>query len=396
MCQAHSHNDSNAVTITPPQNTPVAAGISARQPLTQSGQQLEALLQERIVFLDGAMGTNIQAHKLTEADFRGERFKDYPSDLKGNNDLLALTRPDVIEAIHLAFFRAGADIAETNTFSSTTIAQADYFNDEKLKPYGLTLKTFVHELNVAAAKLAKRAATTVQAEEGRPCWVAGAVGPTSKTLSMSRDVNDPGKREVTFQQVKEGYLEQIAALVEGGVDLILIETIFDTLNAKAAIFAYEEYFEGKKERLPLMVSGTITDQSGRTLSGQTTEAFWNSVRHARPLTIGMNCALGADLMRPYIEELSRVADTFVSCYPNAGLPDPLSPTGFPEGPQDTARAVERFAKDGFVNILGGCCGTTPEHIAAIVRTNREHPPRKVPTVPPALRLSGLEPLNVQS
>lgn len=367
---------------------------TANRNYTAKGRALQKLLQERIVFLDGAMGTNIQRYKLTEADFRGERFKDYPTDIKGNNDLLVLSRPDVIEGIHLAFLRAGADIVETNTFSDTVIAQADYFSDETLKPYGITLRQFVHELNVEAAKLARRAADTVEAEQGRPCWVAGAVGPTNKTLSMSRDVNDPGKREVTFVQVKDAYLEQIAGLVEGGADLILIETIFDTLNAKAAIFAYEEYFEDKAERLPLMISGTITDQSGRTLSGQTTEAFWNSVRHARPLTIGMNCALGADLMRPYIEELSRVAETYVSCYPNAGLPDPLSPTGFPEGPADTARAVEGFAKDGLVNLLGGCCGTTPDHIGAIAKTAAKYPPRKIPSVPPALRLSGLEPLNV--
>lgn len=368
---------------------------SHSQAITAKGQMLQQLLQERIVYLDGAMGTNIQRCNLSEADFRGERFKDYPSDLKGNNDLLALTRPDVIEGIHADFLRAGADIVETNTFSGTTIAQADYFSDATLKPYGLTLKSFVHELNVQAAKLAKQAAATVEAEQGRPCWVAGAVGPTNKTLSMSRDVNDPGKRDVTFVEIKDAYLEQIAGLAEGGADLILIETIFDTLNAKAAIFAYEAYFEDKPERLPLMISGTITDQSGRTLSGQTTEAFWNSVRHARPLTIGMNCALGADLMRPYIEELSRIAETFVSCYPNAGLPDPLSPTGFPEGPHDTACAVEKFAKDGLVNLLGGCCGTTPEHIRHIVEATRKYPTRKLPDITPALRLSGLEPLNVE-
>lgn len=394
MCQHHAHGSHAAPLHAAEATAPTP--VCARQPLTAKGRQLEALLRERIVFLDGAMGTNIQRYKLTEEDFRGTRFADYPTDLKGNNDLLVLTRPDVIEGIHHAFFKAGADMVETNTFSDTTIAQGDYFNDATLAPYGLTLKQLVHELNVEAAKLAKSAAARVEAEEGRPCWVAGAVGPTNRTLSMSRDVNDPGKREVTFIEVKDSYLEQIAALVEGGVDTILIETIFDTLNAKAAIFAYEEYFEGKPERLPLMISGTITDQSGRTLSGQTTEAFWNSVRHARPLTIGMNCALGADLMRPYIEELSRVADTFVSCYPNAGLPDPLSPTGFPEGPEDTARAVESFATDGLVNMLGGCCGTTPDHIAAIVRANRNHPTRVVPTVTPALRLSGLEPLNVQN
>ncbi|MEM9400314.1 MAG: methionine synthase [Verrucomicrobiota bacterium] len=351
---------------------------------------LKKILEERIVFLDGAMGTTIQNYKLEEEDFRGGpngRFKDHPIDLKGNNDLLSLSKPEVIYEIHKAYFEAGSDIVETNSFSGTTIAQADY-----------QLEDIVHELNVACAKLARQAADDVMAENpDRICLVAGALGPTNRTLSMSRDVNDPGKREVTYDEVKQAYLEQIKALVEGGVDIILPETVFDTLNLKAALFAIEEFFEQNDVILPVMISGTITDASGRTLSGQTTEAFWNSLRHSKPISVGMNCALGAEQMRPYIEELSKLSDCYVSCYPNAGLPDPLSPTGFPEGPEDTSDHLENFAKDGLVNIVGGCCGTTPDHIRAIVKRLQSIEPRMIrPSSEPVhiTRLSGLEPFNI--
>ncbi len=356
------------------------------KPMSEKGQRLEALLRERIVFLDGAMGTMIQQLKLEEADYRAERFADWDkADLKGNNDLHVFTRPEVIEKIHRDFLEAGADIIETDTFNSTSISQSDY-----------GLQDIVYELNVEAAKLARKVVDAFKADnpDAGERYVAGAIGPLNRTLSMSRDVNDPGKREVTFEQVKDAYLEQMRGLVEGGADILLIETIFDTLNAKAAIFAAEEFFDGHHERLPVMLSGTITDQSGRTLSGQTTEAFWNSVRHAKPISVGMNCALGADLMRPYIEELSRIADCHVSCYPNAGLPDPLSPTGFPEGPDDTAGSLENFAKDGLLNIIGGCCGTTPAHIARIREILGKYPPRAIPESAGAMRLSGLEALNL--
>ncbi len=350
---------------------------------TATGKRLVALLNERIVFLDGAMGTMIQRHKLCEEDFRGERFKDHPSDLKGNNDLLTLTRPDIIRDIHLAYYRAGSDIVETNTFSATTIAQADY-----------GLESLAYELNVESAKLAREAADIVAKEESRECFVAGALGPTNRTASLSPDVNRPEFRNVTFEELGAAYQEQARGLIDGGADVLLIETIFDTLNAKAAIFAIDELLEEAKEHPPVLISGTITDQSGRTLSGQTTEAFWNSVRHARPLSVGMNCALGADLMRPYIEELANITDCYVSCYPNAGLPDPLSPTGYPEGPSDTAGSLQSFATDGLVNLVGGCCGTTPDHIAKIREVLSQFKPRKLHDIKPALRLSGLEPLVV--
>lgn len=352
--------------------------------LTDAGNEIIALAQERILFLDGAMGTMIQRHKLEEADFRGDRWADYDQPLKGNNDLLTLTRSDIIQDIHLAYYRAGSDIVETNTFSGTTIAQADY-----------GLESVAYELNVESARLAKAAAETVMAEDPeRKCYVAGAMGPTNRTASLSPDVNRPEFRNVTFERLAEAYGEQARGLLEGGADILMVETIFDTLNAKAAIFALEELFETLPKRPPVFISGTITDQSGRTLSGQTTEAFWNSIRHARPVSVGMNCALGADLMRPYIEELSHLADCNVSCYPNAGLPDPLSPTGYPEGPEDTAACLEGFAKDGLLNIVGGCCGTTPEHIAKIREIISQYPPRTIPEIAPALRLSGLEPLVV--
>lgn len=327
-------------------------------------QALPELLAQRIVILDGAMGTMIQRYKLGEADYRGTRFAEHPTDLKGNNELLQFTRPDVISEIHEQYLAAGADLIETNTFGATSVAQDDY-----------GLGPLAREMNVAAARLA-RAACDKYSTPDKPRFVAGALGPTPRTASISPDVNDPAARNVTFDELHEAYLEQAEGLLEGGADLFLVETIFDTLNAKAAIFALDELMERTGERLPVLISGTVTDASGRILSGQTVTAFWHSVRHARPLAIGLNCALGATLMRPYIEELSKVAgDTFISCYPNAGLPNPMSETGFDETPEVTGRLVEEFAKAGFLNIAGGCCGTTPAHIAEIARRVGQHRPR---------------------
>ena len=317
-------------------------------------QGLPALLENRIAILDGAMGTMIQRFKLNEAQYRGERFKDFHRDVKGNNELLSLTRPDVISDIHESYLAAGADLIETNTFGATTVAQADY-----------DMADLAVEMNLASARLA-RAACDKYSTPDKPRYVAGALGPTPKTASISPDVNDPGARNVTFEALRAAYYEQTQALVQGGADVLLVETIFDTLNAKAALFAIDEYFEASGECLPILISGTVTDASGRILSGQTVTAFWHSVRHARPLAIGLNCALGATLMRPYIQELNRVApDTFISCYPNAGLPNPMSDTGFDETPEVTSRLLREFAQDGLVNIVGGCCGTTPQHIGAI-------------------------------
>ncbi len=317
-------------------------------------QALPAILEKRIAILDGAMGTMIQRFKLSEADYRGERFKDFPKDVKGNNELLSLTRPDVIRDIHEGYLAAGADMIETNTFGATTIAQEDY-----------KMADLAIEMNRASAALA-RAACDKFSTPDKPRYAVGALGPTPKTASISPDVNDPGARNVDFETLRKAYYEQTQALVEGGVDVLLVETIFDTLNAKAALFAIEEYFENSGERLPLIISGTVTDASGRILSGQTVTAFWHSVRHSRPLAIGLNCALGATLMRPYIQELAKVADdTFISCYPNAGLPNPMSDTGFDETPEVTSRLLHEFAAEGLVNIVGGCCGTTPDHIGAI-------------------------------
>ena len=325
---------------------------------------LPEILSKRIVVLDGAMGTMIQRHKLGEADYRGERFKDHPKDLKGNNELLQFTRPDVISQIHEQYLAAGADILETNTFGATSVAQDDY-----------GLAPLAREMNVAAARLA-RAACDKYSTPDKPRFVAGALGPTPRTASISPDVNDPAARNVSFDELRDAYRDQAEGLLEGGCDLFLVETIFDTLNAKAAIFALDELMEDTGERLPVIVSGTVTDASGRILSGQTVTAFWHSVRHARPLAVGLNCALGATLMRPYIEELSRVAgDTFISCYPNAGLPNPMSETGFDETPEITGGLVEEFAKAGFLNIAGGCCGTTPEHIAQIAQRVGRYQPR---------------------
>jgi 5-methyltetrahydrofolate--homocysteine methyltransferase len=341
---------------------------------------LHDALKQRILVLDGAMGTMIQRHTpaLTEADFRGSRFAGHAKDLKGDNDLLNITRPDVIRAIEDAYLDAGADIIETNTFSATRIAQADY-----------ALEDAAREINLEGAKIARAAADAFTAKDpAKPRWVAGAFGPTNRTASISPDVNDPGFRNVTFDELKAAYKEEAEALIEGGVDLFLVETIFDTLNAKAAILAIEETFDALGETLPVMISGTITDQSGRTLSGQTAEAFWNSLRHVRPLSIGFNCALGAAQMRPYIAEVSRVADVFVSAYPNAGLPNAFGE--YDETPAQTAGHLSGWAKDGLVNIVGGCCGTTPDHIRAIAQSVKGLSPRAIPAVPRKMRLSGLE------
>ena len=329
------------------------------------GVALPALLQQRIVIIDGAMGTMIQRHKLGEADFRHASLQDHPKDLKGNNDLLVLTRPDVVREIHDQYLAAGADIIETNTFGATSIAQEDY-----------GLAHLAREMNLAAARIAREAADAAATPE-QPRFVAGALGPTPRTASISPDVNDPGARNTSFDELRAAYREQAAALLEGGCDLFLVETIFDTLNAKAAIFALDELMEETGERLPVIISGTVTDASGRILSGQTVAAFWHSVRHARPLAVGLNCALGAAVMRPYIEELSKVAaDTYISCYPNAGLPNPMAETGFDETPEITGGLMEEFARVGFLNIAGGCCGTTPEHIAEIARRLRPYRPRQ--------------------
>ncbi len=336
-------------------------------------KSLQQCAAERILIIDGAMGTMIQRYKLQESDYRGERFKDHHSDVKGNNDLLNLTQPQIIEAIHKEYLSAGADIIETNTFSSTTIAMADY-----------DMQHLAFELNVAAARIAKKAAAefTEQNPE-KPRFVAGAIGPLNKTLSLSPDVNNPGYRSVTFDEVATAYGEQIKGLVEGGVDILLIETIFDTLNCKAAIYAIKQYFrESGRPELPVMISGTITDASGRTLSGQTLEAFYISVMHAHPFSVGLNCALGGQQMRPYVEELSNIAACYVSCYPNAGLPNAFGE--YDEQPEDTAHIIEDFAKEGFVNIVGGCCGTTPDHIRHIAEHVKHLQPRPLPRLEPTL------------
>jgi 5-methyltetrahydrofolate--homocysteine methyltransferase len=331
------------------------------------GAILPKLLKERILILDGAMGTMIQQKKFNEDEYRGikstQRFTNHPVDLKGNNELLVLTQPQVIQEIHEQYLEAGADIIETNTFGATSIAQEDY-----------KMPQLAREMNVQAAKLARRACDKYTSVD-KPRFVAGAIGPTPKTASISPDVNDPGARNVDFDSLRNSYREQVEGLFEGGVDLFLVETIFDTLNAKAALFAIDEFFEDSGERLPVMISGTVTDASGRILSGQTVEAFWNSLRHIKPLTFGLNCALGAALMRPYIAELARVCDTAISCYPNAGLPNPMSDTGFDETPEVTSGLVDGFARDGLVNLVGGCCGTTPEHIRQIAKVMTKRKPR---------------------
>ncbi|MBI1773626.1 MAG: homocysteine S-methyltransferase family protein, partial [Burkholderiales bacterium] len=358
-------------------------------PVSALETRLREILQKRILILDGAMGTMIQRYKLTEEDYRGERFKDFSGPatvrelfVKGNNELLSLTQPQVIAEIHEQYLAAGADLIETNTFGATTVAQDDYH-----------MAHLAYEMNVASAKIA-RAACDKYSTPDKPRYVAGALGPTPKTASISPDVNDPAARNVTFDQLVAAYLEQTRGLVEGGAYVLLVETIFDTLNCKAALFAIDQFFEETGTRLPIMISGTVTDASGRILSGQTVPAFWNSVRHAKPLTVGLNCALGAALMRPYAEELSKIADTFVCIYPNAGLPNPMSDTGFDELPADTSALLKEFAEAGFINIAGGCCGTTPDHIKAIADILQTRTPREIPTVPAAMRLSGLEPFTI--
>lgn len=332
-------------------------------------QQLPQILEDRLVILDGAMGTMIQQLKLTEAQFRGELYKSFHKEVKGNNELLNLTQPQLISDIHERYLIAGADIIETNTFGATRIAQADY-----------DMQDFVRKMNIVAARLARNACDKFATPE-KPRFVAGSIGPTPKTASISPDVNDPAARNVDFETLREAYLEQVEGLAEGGVDLLLIETVFDTLNAKAALFAIDEFFEASGERLPIMISGTVTDASGRLLSGQTVTAFWHSVRHAQPLAVGLDCALGAALMRPYIQELARVAsDTFIGCHPNAGLPNPMSETGFDETPEVTSRLLREFAAEGLVNIVGGCCGTTPAHINAIADAMVPFKPRGVQTI----------------
>ncbi len=348
---------------------------------------LRDLLSQRILILDGAMGTMIQQYKLTEEDYRGTRFADFSVPgkqlfVKGNNELLTLTQPQIIREIHEQYLEAGADLIETNTFGATTVAQDDYH-----------MAHLAYEMNVQAARLAREACDKYSTQD-KPRFVAGALGPTPKTASISPDVNDPAARNVTFDQLVAAYLEQTRALVEGGSDVLLVETIFDTLNCKAALFAIDTYFEESGTRLPIMISGTVTDASGRILSGQTVPAFWNSVRHAKPLTVGLNCALGAALMRPYAEELSKIADTYVCIYPNAGLPNPMSDTGFDETPDVTSSLLKDFAESGFVNIAGGCCGTTPAHIKAIAETVATIAPRKIPDVPREMKLSGLEPFTI--
>ncbi len=341
---------------------------------------LPSLLQQRILILDGAMGTMIQRHNLQEADYRGERFADWESDLKGNNDLLVLTQPQIIRDIHTAYLEAGADIIETNTFNATTVAMADY-----------NMESLSYEINVAAARLAREACDAVETDD-KPRFVAGVLGPTNRTCSISPDVNDPGFRNITFEELRQAYTESTRGLIEGGADIILIETIFDTLNAKAAIYAVKQVFDEDGIELPIMISGTITDQSGRTLTGQLTEAFYNSLRHAEPISFGLNCALGPDLLRQYVQEMSRISETYVSAHPNAGLPNEMG--GYDLGPDEMATAIAEWADSGFLNIVGGCCGTTPDHISAIANAVADKTPRKLPELPVECRLSGLEPFNI--
>ena len=343
---------------------------------------LKAAATQRVLILDGSWGVMFQKRGLTEADYRGDRFQDHPGQMKGNNDILCLTRPDIVAELHDAYFAAGADISETNTFSSTSIGQGEYAQEAA-----------VRDINLAAARIAREVADRWTAKEpGKPRFVAGSIGPLPVMLSMSSDVNDPGARKVTFDQVYAAYREQIVALHDGGVDLFLVETVTDTLNCKAALKAILDLEDEGYEPLPIWISGTITDRSGRTLSGQTVEAFWNSVRHAKPFAIGLNCALGADLMRPHIAELSRIADTLVSAYPNAGLPNAMGE--YDETPDQTGHQLHDWAKDGIVNILGGCCGTTPDHIRHVADEVAGMKPRQIPERPTAMRLAGLEPFEL--
>ncbi|MBU4046305.1 MAG: homocysteine S-methyltransferase family protein, partial [Gammaproteobacteria bacterium] len=345
---------------------------------------IQDLLQKRILILDGAMGTMVQRYKLTEADYRGERFADWHRDLKGNNDLLVITKPEVIKAIHCEYLAAGADIIETDTFGA---------NATTLKAYGM--EALNYELNKAGAALAREACDEY-ATADKPRFVAGVLGPTDKTATISPDVNDPAARNISFDQLVSDYSDATRGLMDGGSDLILIETIFDTLNAKAAIFAVQSVFEQRGTSLPIMISGTITDASGRTLTGQVTEAFYNSLAHAKPISIGLNCALGAEELRQYVEELSRVANCYVSAHPNAGLPNPLAETGYDDTPENMAGHIKEWASSGFLNIIGGCCGTSPDFIKAIAETVKDIAPRKIPQNPVECRLSGLEPFNIGS
>ncbi|MFM2041766.1 MAG: hypothetical protein RLY86_342 [Pseudomonadota bacterium] len=345
-------------------------------------KRLAEIARTRILVIDGAMGTMIQRYHLDEDGYRGDRFKDWGHDVKGNNDLLILSQPEIIKEIHAQYLAAGADIIETNTFSSTRIAMADY-----------GMEVLAYELNREGARLAREAADEAEAADpSRPRYVAGALGPTNRTASISPVVTDPGFRNVDFDELREAYAEQTRGLIDGGADLLLVETVFDTLNAKAALFAIEEVMEEMGIDLPVMISGTITDRSGRTLSGQTTEAFWNSLRHVKPFSIGLNCALGADLMRPYIQELSRIAEVYVSAYPNAGLPNEFG--AYDELPEQTGAHLQKWAKDGLVNIVGGCCGTTPDHIKAIADAVKGVTPRTPVRPDPVMRLSGLEPFTM--
>ncbi len=346
---------------------------------THVRETLARLSRERILILDGAMGTMIQRHKLDEAGYRGTRFQDWHCDVAGNNDLLVLTQPQIIREIHDAYFAAGADFAETNTFSAQVISLADY-----------DMQDLAYEINFEAARIAREAADAAsQQTPDKPRFVAGAVGPTNRTASISPDVNNPGYRNVTFDILADAYREQVRGLIAGGADVILIETIFDTLNAKAAGLAAMEEIDATGRDIPLMISGTITDRSGRTLSGQTTEAFWHSMRHLKPFSIGLNCALGAELMRPHVADLAAIADVAVSAYPNAGLPNAMGE--YDETPDQMAAQIEPWAADGLVNLVGGCCGSTPEHIAALAQVCARHSPRNIPKLEPAMRLSGLEP-----
>lgn len=341
--------------------------------------KIKDILQDRILVLDGAMGTMVQSYSLTEDDFRGDRFKDHDHDLQGNNDLLCLTRPDIVGEIHKAYFDAGADIVETNTFNANVISQLDYGTE------GLA-----YEINLEAAKIAKSIAKTYN---DKPRFVAGALGPTNRTASLSPDVNDPGFRNITFDELKQAYKDQAQGLVDGGVDIFLIETVFDTLNCKAALFAVQELLEEKTEDIPVFVSGTITDASGRTLSGQTVEAFWHSIRHADLTAVGLNCALGAEQIRPWLDELSAVADTYAFVYPNAGLPNEFGE--YDESPESMVAVLKEFAENGLVNLVGGCCGTTPEHIKVIAEAVRGVAPRTVPEIESLTKLSGLEPVTIR-
>ncbi|MEQ3529471.1 homocysteine S-methyltransferase family protein [Pseudoalteromonas piscicida] len=348
----------------------------------QIAEQLKQAMQQRILILDGAMGTMIQKHKLEEQDYRGERFKDWHVLIKGNNDLLSLTQPEIIKQIHRDYLAAGADIIETNTFNATTISMEDY-----------DMASLSREINLESAKLARAVCDEFTAKDpSKPRYVAGVLGPTSKTCSISPDVNDPGFRNITFDKLVAAYVESTLALIEGGAHLILIETIFDTLNAKAASYGVEEAFEQAGLTLPVMISGTITDASGRTLSGQTTEAFYNSIRHIKPISIGLNCALGPDLLRQYVEELSRVCETFTSVHPNAGLPNEFGEYDLEA--DDMAKEIIDWGNEGFINIVGGCCGTTPEHIRAFARGLEQTQPRSLPNIEVRMRLAGLEACNL--